>query len=228
MSEKIASGFDRLAASYDGLAAVVSGNQIKKSQVHFLHRIPDGSRILMLGGGTGWLLPNMLTDKFACELWYIDISARMIKEASARHIGNNKVHFIRGTDADIPVNIKFDIVITNFYLDLFSEREVERIVRKIIPLLSHGAVWIATDFVDQGKWWQKVLLQLMYHFFRSTCGIEARSLPGWVRIMSAHMRRSESECFLSGFIISAVYLFPGIDKSKFAPSLLLSFHRGIF
>lgn len=205
MTAKVAAGFNRLSAVYDGLAAVMSGNQIKKSQLHFLGRIKDRSRILILGGGTGWLLSCMLADRSGCEVWYIDISDRMIREARKRCVGNNKVHFITGTEADVPMNTFFDIVITNFYLDLFTEADAEKTVQTVMHRLSAEAMWIVTDFADQGKWWQKVLLKMMYHFFRFTCDIDARWLPRWQRIMDAHLERKEERTFFKGFIVSAVY-----------------------
>src|SRR6187402_1340927 len=72
-------GFDRLAPVYDKLAGLVFGKAIVDAQLVFLDRVRAGDRILILGGGTGWLLEKLLRKQPVCEVWYVESSSRMIE-----------------------------------------------------------------------------------------------------------------------------------------------------
>ncbi len=199
-------GFDRIAFLYDLLAKLVFGSNIINSQKHFLSKIQDCSKVLILGGGTGWLLTELLKQRPGCEVWYIEASEKMIALSQKKIKGRGSVHFIHGTENDIPPLIKYDAVISNFYLDLFTNRQLENVVYKIISSLNHDSPWIVTDFVDTNKWWQKLLLKLMYLFFRITCNIGSQQLPQWNKvILGKGIKKTESRLFYSGFIETACY-----------------------
>jgi len=112
-----------------------------------------------------------------------------------------RIHFIHGTEQDIPPTIQFDAVITNFYLDLFTNHQLKEVVEKIRFSLNAGALWIATDFVDGNKWWQRMMLGVMYWFFRILCQIESQQLPEWSKSLEhAGMKEVASNFFFGGFI----------------------------
>jgi tRNA (cmo5U34)-methyltransferase len=201
-------GFDRIAFVYDFLAKLVFGEAIKESQKYFLNKISNYSNVLILGGGSGWLLAELLEIKPNCEVWYIEASEKMISLSKSKIKNEQTVHFIHGTEQDIPLSIKYDVVITNFYLDLFTDHQLENVVTKIQSSTKLGAHWIITDFVDNNKWWQKVMLKVMYRFFRITCNIESHQLPEWNRfIEKTGVKEIESKRFYRGFIKAALYQF---------------------
>jgi ubiquinone/menaquinone biosynthesis C-methylase UbiE len=116
-----------------------------------------------------------------------------------------QVRFIPGTEKDIPTT-GFDVVITNFYLDLFSQGILNRMVQRIVRVLKPSGLWMAADFVNTGKWWQVFLLKAMYLFFRRVCNIEALTLPPWGKVLTdAGLRRVERRLFYGGFIESVVF-----------------------
>lgn len=175
---KTNSGFDLLAPIYDSLARFVFGKSIVDSQTWYLDKIPDDSRVLILGGGTGWLLEELQKRNSSCTVCYIEISKKMIERARSREL-KSTVHFIQGTEEDIPASQKFDVVITNFYLDLFSEKTLKEVVDRINSHTTASTLWIVTDFVNGGKWWHKLMLKTMYLFFNVTCRIDANHLSDW-------------------------------------------------
>ena len=111
-------GFNTIAKIYDTLAKIVFGRVIKKAQLHFLNEIPIEAKVLILGGGTGWILNSILKIRPAVEVWYIEASTKMISIAKKKVVGFNNIHFIHGTEQNIPVDQHYDVVITNFYFDL--------------------------------------------------------------------------------------------------------------
>ncbi len=195
--------FDRIAGIYDTLARLVYGQNIRESQCYWLDQIPEGSKILILGGGTGMILEDLESIKSAIEVWYIEPSPKMLVRSTRRKTNFN-VHFIQGTELNIPA-LEVDVVITNFYLDLFPEKELQAVVRTIAPCLRREGIWIATDFVDEKKWWQGLLLFLMYQFFRFACAIQASALPTWEdSLQTQGLRVVKKRNFFGGFISSIV------------------------
>ncbi len=196
-------GFDRIAPIYDLLARIVFDKSIEQSQKHFLGSIPPYSQVLILGGGTGALLTALLRAKPYCEIWYIDASHEMIERAKGRKAG--VVHFIQGTQVDIP-SLTFDVVITNFYLDLFPDVKLHDVVAAIMRVMRPGGKWLVTDFIPSRRIWHKMLLPLMYFFFRKVCKIESKRLPRWREILGGSgLFKETSQTFYDGFIESAVY-----------------------
>jgi len=198
-------GFDKIASMYDGLARLVFGESIRQAQTCFLNDIPPQSKVLILGGGSGWLLTQLLRLKPECEIWYIEASEKMIELAKAT-VNSNHIHFIYGTEDSIPTLIQFDVVITAFYLDLFTEKSLGVVVKKIQNKVKPDGIWLVTDFVGNKKWWQNILLGMMYRFFRVLCGIEAVGLPNWNQsLVSQDLVKRKSRFFYRAFIESTVY-----------------------
>lgn len=148
------------------------------SQSWFFNKIPAGSRILILGGGTGWILEELQKCDATSTIWYVEISSAMMKRAQHWKVMND-VHFILGTEEMIPPGLVFDVVITNFYLDLFSDDKLKWVVQHINRHTSSPTTWLVADFIDGKIWWQRLMLKTMYLFFNVVCDIQAKQLPHW-------------------------------------------------
>jgi tRNA (cmo5U34)-methyltransferase len=201
-------GFDRIAFAYDFLAKLVFGDSISTAQKHFLDKILNGSKILILGGGSGWLLLDLFQLRPNSEVWYIDASEKMMMRAKKKCGPNERVHFIHGTEDDVPDEVSFDVVITNFYLDLFANQSLEVLVNKVGSSMAGEGIWIVTDFVDGDRWWQKLMLQIMYWFFRGVADIEPEKLPEWEAAVERYVSKKVGDKFFcQGFIKTACYQF---------------------
>ncbi len=199
-------GFDKIASVYDGLAQLVFGNSIKQAQLYFLNEIAPQSNVLILGGGTGWLLAELLKLNPTCEVWYIEASEKMLKLSKLKTNHSSRVHFIHGTEDSIPNETKFDVVITNFYLDLFTNTALDSVLAKIQEAGKPGTLFLATDFIDRKKWWQSILLKTMYIFFHNTCKVEASRLPDWhQQLTKRNLVQKKSKLFFGEFIETTVY-----------------------
>ena len=199
--------FDAIAPFYDRLKRLVFGKSVDESQLCFLNRI-KGGKVLVLGGGSGEILVAILQSFPKCDIWYVDASSKMISLAQERL--KEKVHnvkFIYGTQDSVSSDIRFDTVITNFFLDLFPDEKVNEITGMVARWLDQGGHWIITDFVDDGKKRHNVLLHAMYIFFRIVCGIPADRLPSW-QMHAARNGFSElaSKGFFGGFIRASLWL----------------------
>lgn len=206
-------GFDRIAPFYDLLARLVFGKSIRRCQLEYLNKIQSGSNVLILGGGTGWILSELTKINPACRVYYLEASEKMLEIAKARFdvSHSNQIVFTHGTETNLDQisNIRFDSVITNFYLDLFETAELASVLRRIKMVITPESQLLISEFVDR-RWWQRVLLFLMYQFFSWTCSVEAKSLPQWEDQLRINgFAEHSSRWFYFGFIKSCLF---GLDK----------------
>ncbi|MBS1505323.1 MAG: class I SAM-dependent methyltransferase [Bacteroidetes bacterium] len=197
--------FDRIAGIYDVIARLVFGQSIMKAQKFFLKDVPDASVVLILGGGTGWIAKELLREKPNCRIVYVEASSKMIELSRKKISPLERIDFVHGTEENIP-EMKFDVVITNFFLDMFKPESLDAVVTRIRSVLKANSLWLATDFVDGQKWWQTVLLKLMYWFFRYFSRIESKALPDWSKAIENHgMKKEAMKMYYGDFIKTVKY-----------------------
>jgi ubiquinone/menaquinone biosynthesis C-methylase UbiE len=199
--------FNRIARLYDLLSSLVFGRSLHKAQLIYLDQIPLQANVLILGGGTGKILNDLFRLNPAARIYYVEASASMIELAKKNSEPFKKhIHFIHGTQNSIPDEVQFDVVITSFFLDMFSAPGIENLIRQVIKSLKSGGRWIVTDFIYPKRVLHHLLLRIMYLFFRIFCGIEAKRLPEWEgQLKKAGLQEAKSELSYNGFIKSALY-----------------------
>ncbi|MCX6216048.1 class I SAM-dependent methyltransferase [Spirosoma sp.] len=180
--------FNLIAPVYDVLAFVVFGRKLQQAQGHFLSTIPPKASVLLVGGGTGWLLEQVLIRCQTERVLYLETSSRMVARATRRMTDKSllgMVEFRVGDETSLRSGEQFDVVITPFLLDLFSEHTLQsRLIPSLLSVLKSGGMWLVTDFVAPPAWWQKILLWAMIRFFRLIAGIETRKLANWQQSLS--------------------------------------------
>ena len=213
--------FDRIAPYYEGLKRLVFGKAIHEAEICFLDFIKPGSNVLIWGGGSGEMLRVLLNIKYDCKVWYVEASETMI-ELATKSAGAHasRVVFVHGTQRSAPRDFKFDAVITNFFLDLFPEEKIAGICDMHTKVLAPDGMWIITEFVDRRRWWQRLLLSVMYRFFRTACTIEADRLPAWEQIVGAHgFNEKHVRIFYGAFIKASLWVKSPFDTGELAPAL---------
>jgi ubiquinone/menaquinone biosynthesis C-methylase UbiE len=203
----MASNYDNSAWFYDRLSRLVYGKALIRSQVYLLSYIPAGSSILIAGGGTGWILEEITRlHPSGLKITYAEISANMMALSRKRNTGGNEVIYINLPVEDIQIPDQFDVVITPFLFDNFTEQTLQKVFNKIHNSLKPGGIWLNTDFRLTGKWWQKLLLKSMILFFRIICRIESTKLPKIEQCFEQHAYRIiNQKSFFGEFILSTAY-----------------------
>ncbi len=203
MAKTHSSGYNLIAPFYDDGVGVLFGKGIFDAQMHFISEIPPNSKVLILGGGSGWLLVELLKRTSPLEVCYVDASEKMIE--LARRKTQEQVEFICGTEEDIP-NHSFDFIITNFYVDGFSYPILKERINYISKFRKAGAKWIVTDFVETGKKKHSRILYFTHLFFRILIKHPNKKLVDWQGAFRDQGLRSDNQKdFNQGFIKTAVY-----------------------
>ena len=178
--------FDFIAPLYDRLATLVFGNALTVAQHWCAERVPLHSRVLVLGGGTGALLPRVVAAQ-PKQVLYLEASAAMLGLAQQRmdkQAGSELLHFRHGTEADLTSGEVFDVIVLPFVLDLYPEITLSRqLLPRLLRALTETGVLVVCDFDQPSAPWQRLQLWIMIRFFRVVAGIGISRLPNWPRVL---------------------------------------------
>ena len=207
--------FDRVAWIYDFLAGMVFGRAIRRSQTVHLSDLPKGGKVLIVGGGTGWILIEILKHLHPDQVIYIDSSPEMIyktrkKLARKRPQDQGKVHLVVGPLREYLPAEPMDLVITNFFLDVLPPDQIWVRMSELKERLVEGGYWHFADFnypkKGAGRQLARILIPFMYFFFRKVAGISARQLPNFGDLFDQlGMTELQEERFYGKLIRSVVY-----------------------
>jgi len=208
------SGFDHVASFYDPLARLVFRDAQLRAQMVLLPFIEDNTRVLIAGGGSGWLLQQLLNTGKQLHILYLDASPKMIEMAERRNRQQltqsyASVEFRVGTEQAILPAETFDYIVTPFLLDLFPERRLEKLMRRLNQAMAQNGKWLFADFWparQPAPWWQKLLLKAMYIFFGLLSNVEAGHLPNFNHhFATLELKESYSANFYRGMIQAKVF-----------------------
>ncbi len=199
--------YNNIAFFYDVLCKLIFGRKIKNAQINSLQYIPSDSKILIVGGGTGWILEEIAKiHSSGLRIIYIDSSSKMIQLSKKRNVAFNTIEFIHASIEDVNLSQqKYDVVLTPFLFDNFSQSTALFVFKKLDATLKCGGYWFYTDFYisEKNNYQQKAVLKLMYVFFRSMCKIEAEKLPDMTDCFSLYKSISNNY-YCNNFIITLV------------------------
>jgi spermidine synthase len=203
----VAANYNKSAWFYDGLSRLVYGRALIDAQVFLLQFVPANSVILIVGGGTGWILEELTkVHPSGLLIKYVEVAADMMTRSRRRNTGLNSVIFINDAVENVDITEEFDVIITPFLFDNFTEATTQNVFNHLHQSLKPGAIWLNADFQLTGKWWQSVLLKSMFIFFRTFCGIEASSLPDIQKQFELFgYKLIASQGFYGDFIRSSAY-----------------------
>lgn len=207
---RIKNNYDAIAGAYDRLSHLVFFGAQVKAQVWQLGYIDTGSKVLIVGGGTGWILEEIAkVQPSGLNITYLELSPKMLEHAKRRNFGLNHVTFLQGDVADYRNAQNFDVIHTAFLFDNFNRGTAVWAFHALLYNLKVGGLWLYTDFkIDpgSGSGWKYAMLKTMYAFFRLAVHVEATELPQ----MEALFHRNEckivdEDSHYQGFIESKVF-----------------------
>lgn len=205
--------YDRLAWCYDALAGLVFGPALRRAQrAALVAGLPPGApRVLVLGGGTGWVLDEIWRLRPGAQVLYLEASAQMLARARQRPRPAGpaaQVEFRHGTEQELRPDEQFDALVTFFVLDCFPAALLPAALARLDAARQAHAPWLLADFRRPRRWWQHALLGLMYRFFRLTTGLRARTLPDLLAALAARGLRARPVGLFFGGAVEAVVFAP--------------------
>lgn len=209
-------GYDNAAFFYDLLSRLVFGNKLQQAQSAFLHLIPQDARILIVGGGSGWILEEIarIHPNNNLSITYVEASPKMtalaqrrIKDVAHFQSVPHLINFITAPIEEVALKDDYDVIITAFFFDNFNDYAAGAIAGKLTQHLVPDGVLIYTDFANRTSAKYKLLLKAMYLFFGLICGVGTNALPDMFRIFDKRgFVPLYGSDFMNGFIESRVYI----------------------
>jgi len=197
--------FNFIAPVYDSLAFLVYGNNLIRAKKIFLQEIPARAQILLMGGGTGNILNDLIEKNPEVHVDFVEPSTAMIRiaEKNLKEKFRSRVNFISGNHLAIPSGVQYDAVTSFFVVDCFPQEDAIEFTTAITSSLKSNGLWLFADFFDTGKFHHRAMLWFMYRFFRTVAGIPASQLPDYAAIFRAvKFSVKEEKKFLNGLIRS--------------------------
>lgn len=172
--------YNKIASFYDALAKLVFGQAQIDAQKDQLAYLNPGDKILIVGGGTGWILDEiakLFPQKTTVD--FVEASAKMIAIAKKRRVSYGLVAFINIPIEEFRPNKKYDVVITSFFFDNFNQEHAKKNFSIIDNCLKKNGLWFFSDFYVRQinkTTWKSLMLKVMYLFFNLTANVEAKRL----------------------------------------------------
>ncbi|WP_375445886.1 class I SAM-dependent methyltransferase [uncultured Fibrella sp.] len=199
--------FDPVAPFYDILARLAFGQSLIRAQEWGIDQVRPGSRVLVLGGGTGATLPYLLARQ-PIHITYIEASTAMLQRARQRTQPTATITFIVGTEADLSAKEKFDVILLPFVLDLYPADTLQvRMLPRLLRHLNADGQLVVTDFDRPQTYWQRGYMWLMLRFFNVTANIVVREWTNWPdALRQAGLTEKITRSFRGGQVRSGCWL----------------------
>jgi SAM-dependent methyltransferase len=207
---------DGIARYYERLERLSFGKSLEKTRFTFLGETHASHRAILCGGGDGRFLARLLCANPRVEVDFVDLSPKMVEVASRRiaPMGASFRDRVRFRTADVrefqPRPEGYDLIVTNFFLDCFSELELAKVVARLASSATPHALWILSDFREAdgvlGRLWTGAVIRSLYAAFRMTTGLRVTSLPDYSSALARRgylLRREERA--LGGLLFSSLW-----------------------
>ncbi|MBF0597250.1 class I SAM-dependent methyltransferase [Faecalibacter rhinopitheci] len=169
--------YNFIAPYYDILSRICFLNRQQIAHHVILKHLKSGNRILWIGGGSGWFLQELNSLQINLEIDYVELSKVMVDKASSKIYENLKVNYYCEDMFSFNYNRGYDVVISAFIFDHFTEIQCEKLFRKINPFLIKGGKWFYLDFSTKQTKFQQFLTQSMIMFFNVVAGLNNSHFP---------------------------------------------------
>ena len=174
--------FSRVARIYRWAEYLTLGPILQDTRTHFLPQLADRRKALLFGDGDGRFLAKLLEQNSTLQATAVDVSATMLRLLRQRcaHAGSRlqTIH-TSALEANVPPGT--DLVISHFFLDCLTQREVDILVQGVATNTTPGTLWLLSDFqIPQRSFirpFAAIYVRSLYLAFRVLTGLRVQSLP---------------------------------------------------
>jgi SAM-dependent methyltransferase len=206
--------FNRIARPYRWLEYLTLGTALENCRTHYLPRLLDRRRALVLGDGDGRFLAQLLASNPDLHADAIDTSATMLQVLRQRcgAATPNAATRLRTHNANaltIPFEDSYDLVVTHFFLDCLTQPDLDALITRINPTLTPGALWLISDFrIPNGlmRLPARVFVRSLYLAFRLLTGLRTTHLPDYATpLTQAGLNRVAHQHRLAGLLTTELW-----------------------
>jgi ubiquinone/menaquinone biosynthesis C-methylase UbiE len=204
--------FSRVARAYRWMEYASFGTLLERTRFFRIAMLQNSRRALVLGDGDGRFLERLAraNPEFAADS--VDFSPGMIRLARSRvdRVGARVDWHQADALLWTPPHAEYDLIVTHFFLDCFSDHDVQRLIGRLIPYLSPGGMWINSDFAVPARGWMRwpsrIIIRGLYAAFFLLAGLRTQRLPDDVSALeSAGLTLEHRDTLAGGLLKSEVW-----------------------
>jgi ubiquinone/menaquinone biosynthesis C-methylase UbiE len=207
---------DGIARYYETLEHLSFGTWLERSRFAFLKEVNLSRNAIVCGGGDGRFLARLLQANSSVQVDFVELSSKMIALAEQRvaAMGQKFRKRVRFHAADLcvfqPQSEGYDLIVTNFFLDCFSDSQLADVVARLSSWSLPHVRWIVSDFREAptpiARVWTRSIVRALYAAFRLTTGLRVVRLPNYAVAIAREryvLRREENS--LGGLVHSSLW-----------------------
>jgi ubiquinone/menaquinone biosynthesis C-methylase UbiE len=207
--------FDPIARLYRWLEYLSFGPCLERCRYHYLGELGDRRRALILGDGDGRFTARLLAANPKITAEAIDSSAAMLRLLTQRvaRLGpsaSDRLQTSQTNALDFAPESPYDLVVTHFFLDCFSEQDVDTLISRSKPHLTPDATWLISEFTipqrTLARYLSSAIVAFLYWTFGLITGLKIRKLPDYATLLNkAGFELRQSKAHLGGLLRSEVW-----------------------
>lgn len=208
--------FDRIARPYRWLEYLTFGPLLERCRFHRLPELSHVRKALILGDGDGRFTARLLAANPEVQVDVVDISPAMLKllESRATTLGSGAAERLTTHCVDArnwtPPGNDYDLVVTHFFLDCFTGKELSEMANRIQSRLSHQALWMISEFNvpahGSSAVFSRLVVKSLYWAFRLLTGLRIQALPDYrIVLQQSGMELSQTRSWLGDLLVSELW-----------------------
>jgi len=206
--------FDLIARAYRWLEYLSFGRVLERCRNHFLAQLADCRSALVLGDGDGRFLAALFGVNLQIEADAVDASPVMLgllrrRAQAAIPDAEMRLRTFNSDALAFAPSRSYDLIVTHFFLDCLTQRELEEFCARITPDLVPSGFWLVSDFrVPPGamRLPARVLIRSLYLGFRVLTGLRTTVLPDHAAaLISVGFTRIAQRCSLGGVLATELW-----------------------
>jgi SAM-dependent methyltransferase len=205
---------DPIARWYRWLEYAAFGRALERRRREYIHEVANARSVLILGDGDGRFTAEFLDRNREALIDSVDLSSRMQalarKRVGMRASSAMRLHLREDDARTIKLARKYDLIVSHFFLDCFTARDLELLVARISEAAYPQARWLISEFGLPSHGIRRrgavLLIKVMYWFFRIATGLKTSRLPDYSTIFALHgFRRVRHMPAAGGLLVSELW-----------------------
>lgn len=149
---QLKTGFNLIGNVYYPIKQLVLGDSPELVIAYAVSTLKPSGKVLVVGGGGDNATLELLNRRQVKSITLIDISFVLLEKAKQRLMGHPRLSEVKMHEIpflDYQTDVKFDYIICPFYLDLFSDIEVQKNIYRFKELLTTEGEVVVIDFCEK-------------------------------------------------------------------------------
>lgn len=169
--------YQKVGEIYEVLCVLFFGKAVYRCRAAMLDDIKPGAKMLFAGAGHGG--DAIYAALSGADVTVIDLSATMLdkfRDNCKKYGAEGIIREIHGDVLEFKENNKFDVVVANFFLNIFDVEMMQKMLKKLVELAKPGAQIVIGDYVytSRGNLVSRFLKNMYWYMSSITFYIVAR------------------------------------------------------